>query len=479
MHYDDDSILAKKLLFVTSLCSIFAGLSVILNIIWKEKLIYILGNSVGLIAGLIMFLLIKKVKNLKFFPYLVTFIIFLQMLWMNLNANDFATLFAVVTVPAFASVFQKKYNTIIASFATLSLMLYKLNFTTITHEFDFADNSYYAYIFIILGLIHVSHGRLNEKAIELVKISEIAIMKEKSKIQEINSQLESKQNSIEIFNKQLEKSTQNANIAIHQVLHSFDEMKLASNLQVDTTSDIRNNVFHVNKDVQEVHKYSEEMKHLSYNTNNEILETKASIVQLNSTINELDQTFERNLETSDRLSNQTEKIVTITTTIQEISSQTNLLALNAAIEAARAGDAGRGFKVVADEVKKLAEQTNLAAQEIALIMSKIKKDADENKHQMIDSKEQITESKNATSQVNKAFSNIEDNSNQVNHFSQVLLSKIELVKSMTEEINLHISNLSSISEENSSSLFELNQAVSTISGKMDDIVNDFNKMNQN
>lgn len=155
------------------------------------------------------------------------------------------------------------------------------------------------------------------------------------------------------------------------------------------------------------------------------------------------------------LAQQAQEVGQILETISNIADQTNLLALNAAIEAARAGEHGRGFAVVADEVRKLAEGSAQAAGEIGRIVQKIQAGAQEAVAEVGKAKIIVEAQQGAVNHTNTVFQNISKAVEGMVESIQEIAASSEQINSSTQKIAGAVQSIAGVAQENAASAEEV------------------------
>jgi len=253
-----------------------------------------------------------------------------------------------------------------------------------------------------------------------------------------------------------------------------NEVALGAAQQAEETEDavvvLDQYITTLNKIVQEEREGKDELEEAVVNLENSFNDIK----NVTNMINEARNNFAAVNHQGQELSSQATKIMKISSTVESIADQTNLLALNAAIEAAGAGDAGRGFTVVAEEIRKLAENSKVAVNDINKNLLFFIEQIGKFTHNIEIQYKQL-ESSNET--LERVTIDNQSSTNQIVGVSDIIVRLIDELSHETQNLTGVIENihsLAAISEENSAASEEMSANVTQYSEKVKDLSDSIN-----
>ena len=253
--------------------------------------------------------------------------------------------------------------------------------------------------------------------------------------------------------------------------HSTDEMSAVANDTRQITSDQQQQIDQVatainemTATVQEVARNTSEAAEAAVKADEEADNGRSIVNQTLNSIQSLESTVSNATDVIGTLDQDSQNIGTVLDVIKGIAEQTNLLALNAAIEAARAGEQGRGFAVVADEVRTLASRTQASTQEIEDTIAKLQSGAQNAVQAMTQGRQQTTATVQQAREVSQSLDSIAQAVNIIKDMNQQVATAGEEQSAVSNEINQNISRISELAHAGSEDAEKTAQSSSKLAG---------------
>lgn len=268
--------------------------------------------------------------------------------------------------------------------------------------------------------------------------------------------------NINVFSTDLQLGTEQTNDQVNKIIDKSNQAMENFDHQNQSVKLTKANIQFANKEMASINESMVTLADKNVESTEIVTISKEQIEQLKEKMMFMKDSFNLTYSTSDKLRLKTLEIEKIVSVIDSIANQTNLLSLNATIEAARAGEYGKGFAVVAKEIKKLAEVSRTSTNEIIGILREVQVESEMNQNQVAHSQKAVIDSVEKMAAVEEAFISIEANSLGNHKENQMVIGKLESLKSIFKEIVGEMDSIYEVSNENTQTVSDLNEELLSV-----------------